>query len=149
MRKVRNPFTGELAAFPSDLGLTVAEREAVGALLEEAGAGEPDSDSYRRVELPDGSRVSVAVGTLGESAPCVAFAVECSALTAEVASFLHALTSRGNLSVGPTIDPDAVALPRPEPSDLVLRRWPKATVARSPSELKAWLARNLKAGRIV
>jgi len=150
VRKCRNPFTNEPIAFPIDRGLTVAERQAVLALLEEARAAEPDPDTYRRVELSDGSIVSVAVGTLADAAPrVVAFGVECSALTAEVALFLYSLASRGNLSVGSSIDPQVVALPLPEQRELVSGRWPKARVTGSPSQLKDWLERNLRAGRIV
>jgi hypothetical protein len=149
VRTCRNPFTEQSIAVPIDCGQTKTERQTVGALLEEVGAGEPDSDSYRRVELPDGSIVSVAVGTLADDAACVAFAVECSALTAEVASFLHALASRGNLSIGSSIDPEVVVLPCPRLREQVSGRWPKASIVESPSELGVWLERNLCAGRIV
>jgi hypothetical protein len=144
-----HPFTGEPVAVPLDHGLTEAERQAVRALLEEVGAAEPDPDSYRRVELSDGSIVSLAVGTLDRDAPCVAFAVECSALTAAVAYFLYALASRGNLSVGSSIDPEVTALPRPHQNQRVSWRWPKARLAESPSLLRAWLEQNLCAGKIV
>jgi hypothetical protein len=148
-RTVRNPFTGATLAVPGDLALTAEDRQAVRALLQEVGAGEPDPDTYRRIELPGGSIVDIAVGTLDDDAPCIGFAVECSDLTAEGASFLYALASRGNLSVGSSIDPQVVALTRPEQRERVARWYPKVSMVGSPSRLRVWLERQLRAGKIV
>jgi hypothetical protein len=145
----QNMFTGEIIEVPLDRALTAEEKRAVRALLQEVGAGEPDPDTYRRVELPDGSIVSVAVGTLDDDAPCGGCAVECSALTTAVALFLFALAKRGNLSVGSGTDPEVVAYTRPEQRERVCRWYPKASMAGSPSRLRAWLERQLRAGRIV
>jgi hypothetical protein len=150
VRTCRNPFTKELVTVPIDHGLTKSERQAVTELLEEVGAGEPDPDTYCRVELPDGTYVNVAVGTLADvDVARVAFAVECSALSLEVVAFVYALASWGNLSIGSSIDPEVVALPHRRQWDRVSKRWPKASVVESPSELKVWLKQNLLAGRIV
>ena len=150
IRMCQNPFTGEAISIPRDPGLTLDESQAVRRLLEEVEAGEPDADTYRHIEFADGSLVSVAVGRLlAEGAACRALAVECSVLTASVADFLYALASRGNLSIGSSIDPKVVVLLRAEQSKLVSRRWPEANVVESPSQLRDWLERNLQVGKIV
>jgi hypothetical protein len=148
VRMLRNPFTNEPVVAHIDHGLTATERQVVRELLEEVKAGEVDPDSYRRVKLPDGSLVDVGVGSPDDNT-CGAFAVDCSDLTDQVASFLHTLASRGNLSIGSTIDPQVVALPRREQKEQVSERWPKARVVTSPSQLLTWLRQNLRIGTIV
>jgi hypothetical protein len=149
VRMLRNPFTNEPVVAHIDHGLTATERQAVRELLEEVKAGEVDPDFYRRVKLPDGSLVDVGVGTLYDENTCGAFAVDCSDLTDQVVSFLHTLASRGNLSIGSTIDPQVVALPRREQKEWVSERWPTVCVVKSPSQLLAWLRQNLRKGTIV
>jgi hypothetical protein len=149
VRMLRNPFTNDPVVAHIDQGLTATERQAVRELLEEVKAGEVDPDAYRRVKLPDGSLVDVGVGSLYDETTCGAFAVDCSDLTDQVASFLHTLASRGNLSIGSTIDPQVVALPRREQKERVSERWPKAREVKSPSQLFAWLRQNLRKGTIV
>jgi hypothetical protein len=145
-RKGVNPFTGEPLVIHIDLGLTAAEREAVQTLLVEVGASDPDPDYYRRVVLPKGSIVNAAIGPSVNDLklPCIAFAVEYYSLTTEVASFIHALASKGNMSIGSASDPAVVALTLPEQKKRVVQRWPKASVVASPRQLEAWLRQNIR-----
>lgn len=149
VRKGKNPFTGEVVEFPIDPGLTSAERSAVRALLKEAGASEPDPDNYRRVTFKDKSTVNVAAGALDRKEPCVAFAVECSALTLKVVSLIHDLACKGNMSIGSTVDPAVVALPLADQAKKVSKRWPGASVVESPSQLEFWLRQQIDKGTIV
>jgi hypothetical protein len=144
VREVKNPFTGEVLVVPIDLGLTASERDAVRALLAEAGASPPDPDTYCRVVLRDGNRVDVAVGGLYTDATPMAIAVEYNALSPEVASFVHALASRGNMSIISGVDPAVVALPLPTQRTQVASRWPEAPVVEAPSDLEAWLRQNIR-----
>jgi hypothetical protein len=145
VRKGANPFTGEPLEFPIDDGLTAAEREAVRRLLAEVRAGDPDPESYCRVVLPEGSVVNVGIGSLNNpDLPCIAFALECSSVNLEVASFIHALASKGNMSIGSAVDPKVVALPLREQRERVVRRWPNALVVTLPGQLEAWLHQNIR-----
>ena len=149
VRKVTNPFTGTPVEVPIDEGLTAAERDAVRAFLAEVGAGEPDADTYCKIDLPDGSIVSVAIGTLDQEHACVAFAVECSTLTANTVSFVFELARRGNMSIGSTVAPEIVALPSVAANDCMTRRWPMAQSAETPAQLRAWLRNYINRGIIV
>ncbi len=117
--------------------------EAVKGLLSEACASPPDPDTYCSVTLPDRGRLNVAVGTLYTDKQCRGFALEYYALTPGVASFVHALASRGNLAIVSGIDPMVVALPLADQKEKLRSRWPQAPVVQSPSELEDWLRQNI------
>jgi hypothetical protein len=144
VREAVNPFTGEVLKIPVDLGPTATEIDAVRDFLTESRAGELDPDTYCRIDLPDGSKVNVAIGTLGQKHPCIAFAVECFALTDDTVSFVLELAKRGRMSIGSTSDPGVVALPAGDLPARVAQRWPSAPVVETPAELWVWLQHNIR-----
>ena len=144
MRESKNPFTGAVFVVPNDLGRTSLERDAVRALLEEVGASNPDPDTYCNIAFPDSSSVSVAVGNLYSNGPCTGFALEYDRLTPAVASFVHALAVRGNLSIISGVEPTVAALPLFEQRERVLSRWPGVQVVESALDLETWLRQNLR-----
>src|SRR4051812_3770295 len=92
-----NPFTGQAVRFPLDDGLTAGQRAAVRQILDDAGANEPDPDTYRGVRCADGGAFNIAVGTINDAdARCVAFALEIDPLTADVAAVLFKLARSAN-----------------------------------------------------
>jgi hypothetical protein len=147
-RNVVNPFTREPIEIAIDPGLTIAERDAVRSFLSDCKAGEPDPDTFCKINLNDGCIVNVAIGTLDQEHPCIGFAVECSALTSDGAFFVLELAKRGNMSIGSSIDGDVVAFTS-APTEMAAKRWPLAQVMDSADQLKAWLAENIERGTIV
>ncbi len=155
LQTITNQFTGESFAIPVDHGLTASELDGVRTLLTDAKVGPPDPETYCRVPLADGSFVDVAIGTLdsiaalGTHAPCIAFAVDCSALTTGVAEFVYELAKRGNMTIGSTLDPSVVSLPVPGQRVRARHRWPNAIVTDSPAKLAVWLREQIEKRAIV
>lgn len=145
----QNPFTGEPLEFHIDNGLTEAERENVRKLLIDMAASNPDSDRHRKIHCKDGGVASISIGTLEDPDPCIAFAVECDRLTADVAVFVFKVAHLGNMSVGSTISTDVVLLTKPPQNELVIKRWPKAVVATTPKQVESWLKKRIEDKSIV
>jgi len=148
-RTVTNPFTGKPIEIPRDGGLTQAERATATKLLSDVRASPVDPDGYRKISFTDGSTLSVGIGTLETSQPCIAFVVEFESLSEAVLSFIFMLAHSCNLSVGSTIDPIVVAVTQTPHNEHFRKHCPTAIVANSEPQLEAWIKKGIADETIV
>jgi hypothetical protein len=138
-----NPFTGAVVEFPIDHGLTAAERAAVRSVLSSYGASDADADGFRYIVLPDETKIGVDAGHVDREGVCPGVVVECNSTSADAAAFVFELASKGNMTVGSSVDPAVVAAVSSEQSERVKSRWPDVPVLRSPEDLLIWVKQGL------
>jgi hypothetical protein len=102
-------------------------------------ASDADPDGYCTIRCIDGGIVSIGLGTLNHNAECIAFAVECEALTDDAVCVIFALARAGNMSIGTSTEPASVVLTSEPTSGLITKQWPEAFVATTASDLSTWL----------
>jgi hypothetical protein len=137
-RHVTNPFTGESLTMPIDEGMEPEEIEAASAVMNLAGASDPDPDNYRTVWFTEGNWACVALDPIGA-------AIE-GGVTLDIAEFIFRLATAGNMVVTSRIDPQVVAvLPGQQHSDLK-DRWPNAAYIHSAAGLLEWIHNELVGG---
>ena len=139
-RHVTNPFTGESLTMPIDEGMKPEEIEAASAVMDLAGASNPDPDNYRTVWFTERTWACVALDPIG-----AAIDVE-GGLTIDIAEFIFRLATAGNMLVTSRIDPQVAAvLPGQQHADL-RDRWPNAAYVQSADGLLEWIRNELVGG---
>lgn len=145
---VVNPFTNEKMELAGKVGKrkqkpvpgwTPEARAAIEAMFAAREATIND-DYYHVVAFPGGDEVQVYFGYDGNGGEGVDVYVDCDAPTEATAGFLFEVIRTGNMALIPYEDQDGPpALIAPPEGPAGDRRWPKATILRTPADLIEWM----------
>lgn len=140
--QITNPFTGKPIVVHGDGAASDSEFARGERVLNTAGASQPDSDGYRRIEFSSGRHTRVAFDRMGAQ-----FEIA-EGLTEEVVSLIYQLGIASGMIVISTIDPDVVAILPGQHHVGIEVRWPNAANVDSEHSLKEWIESEIQAGRI-
>jgi hypothetical protein len=140
VRRIPNPFTGEIFEVPIDEGLSPAEVKAVKKLLADRKAEYGNDDEYHRIRFDDGTTICLGFGNLKRKSPIIAVGVElvCPKLTEEAVAFVHSVAKAGGMAFV-TGDNERAAVTTPNDAPKVRHRWPDASTLATPKDLARWL----------
>jgi hypothetical protein len=149
VKRITNPFTGEILEVPIDIGLSVTEIDAVKVLLSNHDAEYGSDDEFHHIRFVDGTLICLGLGDLNRKQPIVNVGVNliCPELSDEAVEYVHAVAKAAGTALITSANENA-ALTAPAEDPKVRRRWPDAAMVANTNDLAKWL-KNIVVGRKV
>lgn len=144
VRKTTNPFTGEPAESPIDLGMTAEERDAVRRVFHVYGieGQEPDGEGYARYIAGNGSIRFRGNLEMADSSPwpttSLGVEIVVMRLSDDVLVPVLDVARKGNLAFMSSWN-EGVSLVEESDDPRIKRCWPGAGLIQSVEELRGWL----------